>query len=177
MFALNMIMHLTQLPEVIAGLAAATGAYQTIHKIILRRPRIMIDRGLTPARFTGLIELQDVHYAYVHKPVKKPVLAGLTMTVRPGEHVALVGRSGAGKSTVCSLLLCFSLVIFTVGAQIFHLLTRLYDFESGSIKVSGYDIQTLSPVYLRHRIGLVTQEPTLLSASLSPPPPNSDSQL
>lgn len=75
-------------------------------------------------------------------------LSGITLTVRAGEKVGIVGRSGAGKSTLVKLLL------------------RFYDTESGVISIDGQDISRLSQTSLRSRIGMITQDNSLLHRSV-----------
>src|SRR5690606_17941776 len=76
------------------------------------------------------------------------VIAGLSLSVRPGEKIGLVGPSGAGKSTLVNLLL------------------RLYDLESGQIRVDGQDIAGVTQESLRAQIGMVTQDTALLHRSI-----------
>lgn len=94
----------------------------------------------------GGIEFKDVWFAY--RPGEN-VLKGLSFTVEPGERVALVGATGAGKSTVVNLL------------------TRLYEIERGAILVDGRDIRGLDLTALRRRIGLIPQDPFLFSESVA----------
>jgi ATP-binding cassette, subfamily B, multidrug efflux pump len=94
----------------------------------------------------GAIEFKDVWFAY--RPGEN-ILKGLSFTVEPGERVALVGATGAGKSTVVNLL------------------TRLYEIERGAILVDGRDIRGLDLTALRRRIGLIPQDPFLFSESLA----------
>ncbi|MCI0483148.1 MAG: ABC transporter ATP-binding protein/permease [candidate division NC10 bacterium] len=93
----------------------------------------------------GAIEFKDVWFAY--RPGEY-VLQGLSFAIQPGERVALVGATGAGKSTVV------------------HLLTRLYEIERGAILADGQDIRELDLTALRRRIGLIPQDPFLFSESL-----------
>jgi ATP-binding cassette subfamily B protein len=93
----------------------------------------------------GAIEFKDVWFAY--RPGEY-VLQGLSFAIQPGERVALVGPTGAGKSTVV------------------HLLTRLYEIERGAILADGQDIRELDLTALRRRIGLIPQDPFLFSESL-----------
>ncbi|MGH7472964.1 MAG: ABC transporter ATP-binding protein, partial [Candidatus Methylomirabilales bacterium] len=93
----------------------------------------------------GAIEFKDVWFAY--RP-NEHVLKGLSFAIQPGERVALVGATGAGKSTVV------------------HLLTRLYEIEHGAILADGQDIRELDLTALRRRIGLIPQDPFLFSESL-----------
>ena len=93
----------------------------------------------------GAIEFKDVWFAY--RPGEH-VLKGLSFAIQPGERVALVGATGAGKSTVVNLL------------------TRLYEIERGAILADGQDIRELDLTALRRRIGLIPQDPFLFSESL-----------
>lgn len=97
----------------------------------------------------GEIVFDHVHFNY-GKPVEngREVLAGLTLTIKPGEKVGLVGRSGAGKSTLTNLLL------------------RFYDIGSGRIAIDGQDISDVTQESLRAAIGVVTQDTSLLHRSV-----------
>ncbi len=88
------------------------------------------------------VELDDVHFGYVPS---EPVLNGLSLRVRPGETLAIVGTSGSGKSTISLLL------------------PRFYDVRSGAIRVGGHDVRDLTLDSLRASIGLVLEESFLFS--------------
>src|SRR5690606_17451705 len=92
----------------------------------------------------------DIRFDNVNFPYGKAqgVLGGLDLHLRPGENVGLVGRSGAGKSTIVDLLL------------------RFYDRESGVIAIDGVDIGTVTQDSLRANIGVVTQDTSLLHRSV-----------
>jgi ATP-binding cassette, subfamily B, bacterial len=92
------------------------------------------------------VELDDVHFGYVPS---EPVLRGLTLRVRPGETLAVVGTSGSGKSTISLLL------------------PRFYDVRSGAVRVGGYDVRDLTLDSLRASIGLVMEESFLFSDSVA----------
>ncbi len=77
------------------------------------------------------------------------VLRGLTLTVEAGETVAVVGRTGSGKSTLGRLL------------------ARFYDVDAGAVRVDGHDVRDVTQVSLRHAVGIVSDEPFLFSASLA----------
>jgi ATP-binding cassette subfamily B protein len=102
----------------------------------------------------GLIEFHDVRFRYASPPgtaddrLAPVVLDGASFSIAPGERVAVVGRTGSGKSTIARLL------------------PRFYDVESGSITIDGQDVRTLSLPSLRHHVGLVLDEPFLFSVSL-----------
>ncbi|MCB1883153.1 MAG: ABC transporter ATP-binding protein [Geminicoccaceae bacterium] len=93
----------------------------------------------------GEVRFERVSFGYGRDVA---VVDDLTLRVRPGEKVGLVGRSGAGKSTLVNLLL------------------RFYDLESGRILIDGRDVASVTQESLRARIGVVTQEPSLLHRSI-----------
>lgn len=95
----------------------------------------------------GEIVFRDVHFSYPSRPDTK-VLDGLSLTVREGATVGLVGGSGSGKSTVISLL------------------QRFYSADRGEILLDGRDIGTLDVEWLRGQMGLVSQEPVLFATSI-----------
>ena len=103
---------------------------------------------IIPPTAPGLdIRFQDVSFAYPQRP-DEPVLKGLSMHVPSGQHAALVGSSGSGKSTVGSLI------------------TRLYEPASGTIAANGVDISTLDASWWRSNIGVVQQDAPLFSGSI-----------
>ncbi len=93
----------------------------------------------------GGVEFDDIHF---HYGKKGGVIAGLDLVVKPGEKIGLVGPSGAGKSTLVNVLL------------------RLYDLESGQIRIDGQDIAAVTQESLRRQIGVVTQDTSLLHRSI-----------
>ncbi len=99
-----------------------------------------------PGRAKGLVEFRDVIFSY---DGKRPAVADLTFTALPGETVALVGGTGAGKSTALALL---------------H---RAFDPQSGNILIDGVDIRDLKLAGLRRNIGVVFQEALLLNRSIA----------
>jgi ATP-binding cassette subfamily B multidrug efflux pump len=110
-------------------------------------PRIVSD----PADAKALVVTNgDIRFDNVsfHYGKQKGVIEGLSLHIRPGEKIGLVGRSGAGKSTVVNLLL------------------RFYDRESGRITIDGTDIATVTQDSLRAAIGVVTQDTSLLHRSV-----------
>jgi ATP-binding cassette, subfamily B, multidrug efflux pump len=93
----------------------------------------------------GEVRFEDVSFAY---SADKPVLQDFQLHIRPGEKIGLVGRSGAGKSTVVNLLL------------------RLFDVQGGRITIDGQDIATVTQESLRRQVGMVTQDTSLLHRSV-----------
>ncbi len=113
----------------------------------LSRPHAVVDAAdATPiAVASGEVRFENVSFAYGGK---SNVIDGLTMTIRAGEKIGLVGRSGAGKSTVVNLLL------------------RFYDVEGGRILIDGQDIAHATQESVRAQIGMVTQDTSLLHRSV-----------
>ena len=113
----------------------------------LSRARTVVDKPEAQALSVprGEVRFERVEFAYGGP---RKVLDGLNLTIRPGEKIGLVGRSGAGKSTVVNLLL------------------RLYDLESGRILIDGQDIAGVTQESLRRQVGMVTQDTSLLHRSV-----------
>lgn len=89
----------------------------------------------------GYVQFKQVNFAY---PEQKRVLENFQLTIRPGEKIGLVGRSGAGKSTAVNLLL------------------RFYEVQTGEILIDGQDVKRVTQNSLREKIGMVTQDTSLL---------------
>ena len=102
-------------------------------------------RRLAPAR--GLVELDAVTFHYAGRP--RPALDRVSLRVEPGETLALVGRSGAGKSTVAKLLL------------------RFHDPDGGALRLDGHDLRELELGSLRENIAWLPQETLLFDASMT----------
>jgi len=102
--------------------------------------------AVDPDRMRGLVEFKDVSFSY---DGKRPAVADLTFTALPGETVALVGATGAGKSTALALL---------------H---RAFDPQSGIVRIDGRDIRALTLAGLRRNIGVVFQEVLLFNRSIA----------
>jgi ATP-binding cassette, subfamily B, beta-glucan exporter len=102
--------------------------------------------AVDPDRMQGLVEFKDVSFSY---DGKRAAVADLTFTALPGETVALVGATGAGKSTALALL---------------H---RAFDPQSGIVRIDGMDIRALTLAGLRRNIGVVFQEVLLFNRSIA----------
>jgi ATP-binding cassette subfamily C protein CydC len=92
------------------------------------------------------VAFEAVHFRY--RPADPPALAALTFRVEPGERVAVVGRTGAGKSTLA------------------HLLVRFWDPGQGCVRIGGRDIRTLAEGDLRRLVTVVSQQPHIFNASI-----------
>ena len=114
---------------------------------MLNTPTESTDRARTdPGRLRGEVVFEDVRFAYTEG---QEVLKGISLSVRPGERVALVGPTGSGKSTLVDLI------------------PRFYDPTSGRVLVDGYEADTLLLPRLRRQIGIVPQESVLMKGSIA----------
>ncbi len=137
-----------QLGDVFSSLAGAIGAADKVVELIERRPAFIETGAAKPDRgLEGRIELRDVTFAYPARMQTK-VLDGFSLHVAPGEVVALVGPSGGGKSSIVKLI------------------ERQYLPQQGQILIDGRDIGEYDKKWLRRRIGLVGQEPTLFARTI-----------
>lgn len=94
---------------------------------------------------TGRVVLEDVVFAY--KP-DEPVLRGINLTIEPGQTVALVGPTGAGKTSIANLI------------------ARYYDVTGGSVKIDGVDVRSVTQQSLHRQMGLVPQDPFLFTGTI-----------
>ena len=134
--------HLTRaLPEIYQGIAGGERIFE-----VLDEPLDIADApdAVPAASFSDRIAFRDVAFSYR----EAPVLEGINLEIRRGETVALVGMSGAGKTTLSALL------------------PRFYDVTSGAIAVDGTDIRELTLESLRGQIGIVTQHTFLFNDSV-----------
>ena len=136
-----------QLSQVFDGYNQAAVGLRRI-KDLLRRPTSTPEAAHPrfPGRLRGKIEFRDVHFRYPGQP--KDALSGVNLTVAPGETVALVGQTGAGKSTMVKLV------------------ARYYDVTSGSLLVDGLDVRELDLASYRQQLGVVPQEPYLFPGTI-----------
>lgn len=123
------------------GIAAANGIFN-----VLDQPEELDTGMLTLERASGHIEYRDVKFRY--PTAQDDVLHGISFTVSPGQTVALVGRSGSGKSTMVSLL------------------PRFYDVNSGTISIDGTNINEYKLKDLRRQFALVSQEVILFNDTI-----------
>jgi ATP-binding cassette subfamily B multidrug efflux pump len=130
----------------LASLFENIGTVQDGIRTLSRRHTVVDATGAPPLEVTrGDIRLERVQF---HYGGKRRVIEDLSLHIRPGEKIGLVGRSGAGKSTIVNLLL------------------RFYDVEGGRILIDGQDIAGVQQNSLRAAIGMVTQDTSLLHRSV-----------
>ncbi|KAM8735723.1 ATP-dependent translocase ABCB1 [Acanthopagrus schlegelii] len=134
----------------IQSFASARGAAHKVYSIIDHKPSIdsYSETGHKLDFVKGDIEFKGIHFNYPSRPEVK-ILNNLSLNVKSGQTMALVGSSGCGKSTTVQLL------------------QRFYDPHEGSIFIDGHDIRTLNIRYLREMIGVVSQEPILFATTIT----------
>jgi ATP-binding cassette, subfamily B, bacterial len=155
--AADFVTYLTSIVMLISPIAIVTSNFNVlkqsqasidrVFELLAIRPTILEkpDAQVLPA-IQGRVEYRDVSFGY---DPNEPILSGLDLTVRPGELVALVGTSGAGKTTIVNLL------------------NRFYDVQKGSIAIDGLDIRDVTLSSLRRQIGIVPQETILFSGTVA----------
>jgi ATP-binding cassette subfamily B protein len=134
--------------EVIGDLQRAAGAMERIGELLTTPPTVVVavNPKPLPRPSRGAVNFERVTFHYPSRPTV-PALDNFTLSIAPGERIAIVGPSGAGKTTVMQLLL------------------RFYDPDAGIVRFDGVDIRDLDPAALRGAIGAVPQDPTIFGAS------------
>lgn len=163
LFAFNAYVIMMQAPFRMFGFILlqaqrASASATRVYEVLDERAGIEDAKHATDMpRPRGHIVFDDVHFTYPtaapsvdHSavPERLPVLKGLDLSISPGETIAIVGRTGSGKSTVARLL------------------SRFYEADRGSIAIDGQQITAVTLASLRHNIGLVFDEPFLFSTSI-----------
>lgn len=128
----------------LSNLAQAMASIDRLN-VILNQPLEDIETGNRPI-IQGGIEFNNMSFNYDDSD--EVVIKNFSLSVKPGETVAIMGKTGSGKSTLS------------------HLLTRLYDYTSGSIKVDGYELKDIAKEHIRRQIATVLQEPFLFSKTI-----------
>ncbi len=136
------------LAEVGGDVQRAAGAVERLVELLDIRPEIAAPPTPQdlPMPGRGAVRFERVRFHYPSRP-ERAALDGLDLVVQPGERVAIVGPSGAGKTTVLQLLL------------------RFYDPQGGSVTLDGVDLRQAAPADIRARIGLVPQEPVVFAGN------------
>lgn len=149
LYAVQIGVSLGMLSGISSSVFVAVGASKRTFQLIDRKPLVPWQGGTYPnALAVGNIKFENVHFAYPSRN-DVPVLVGFNLDVPANCTYAFVGTSGAGKSTVLSLL------------------QRFYDVADGSVQLDGCDIRGLDPRYVRRSMAHVAQEPVLFGVTLA----------
>jgi ATP-binding cassette subfamily B protein len=124
------------------GLSAA----ERVYALVDAEARVVQTGNVVPDRIAGKIEFRDVTFGY---DADRPVLTNFSLTIAPGETIALVGHTGAGKSTLGRLI------------------TRFYEFQGGQILIDDQDIRSFDLGAYRRQLGIVPQLPFLFSGTVA----------
>ncbi|KAM9810752.1 ABC-type oligopeptide transporter ABCB9 [Neosynchiropus ocellatus] len=146
-YLLDMGECLENIASVYTGLMQGVGAAEKVFEYLDRKPKHPADGTEAPEACAGLVEFQDVTFAYPTRP-EANILEGISFTLRPGEVTALVGPSGSGKSSCVSLL------------------ENFYLPQQGQVLLDGRPVHLLQHQYLHSKVALVGQEPVLFARSV-----------
>jgi ATP-binding cassette subfamily B protein len=128
----------------LSNLAQAMASIDRLNTI-LNQPLEDIESGVRPV-IKGAIAFENMSFNYDDSD--EVVIKNFSLVIKPGETVAIMGKTGSGKSTLS------------------HLITRLYDYTSGSVKVDGVELKTIAKEHIRRQIATVLQEPFLFSKTI-----------
>ncbi len=146
-FATMLVGKLDQTVSFVNGVFMVAPRLQEFFDVLDTEPAVHDRAGaIDPGRVRGQVEFDDVSFSY---DGKRPAVEDVSFKAQPGQVIALVGPTGAGKTTALALL---------------H---RVFDPQSGSIKIDGHDLRDLKLAALRRNIGVVFQEVLLLNRSIS----------
>ena len=146
---------ITQILDFTETFQKAIAGFRRFCEVLDEQPEILDRPDARPLRVSeGAIRYDNVHFTYPDARDSQgekddEVINGLTLDIRPGETIALVGPSGGGKSTTCALL------------------PRFYDVDSGSITIDGQDVRDVTQRSLREAIGLVQQDVYLFDGTIA----------
>lgn len=139
------IMNLTEMFNTTQSAVVAADRISTVFSVVPETDNKPYVPKLTPEQYKGRIEFDHVWFAYVDDLW---VLKDVSFTVEPGESIAIVGMTGAGKTSIISLLCGF------------------YEIQKGSIRIDGVDIKDMSKQELRRLVGMVRQDVFMFSGSI-----------
>ncbi len=138
---------LRRIGQIVSDMGMATIAIKRIFSILDTEQEDYSGKNNEGEKLNGEIEFRDVSFKYEENE-KHRVLNNISFSIKAGEKIALLGPTGAGKTTIISLLM------------------RFFEADSGSILVDGKDIKKYSKEYLRSRVGVVLQKPFLFSTTI-----------
>jgi subfamily B ATP-binding cassette protein MsbA len=146
-----MILAVFALASFFSAYQEAVGAAERVFEILEAKPEVTDppEPVRLPVPVQGRVSFERVSFRYLEGPNAPEVLEEVTLSVAPGEIVAVVGPSGAGKTTLVSLL------------------PRFWDVPDGRILLDGIDVRTLALADLRGAVGMVPQEPALFSGTVA----------
>ena len=133
------------LGRIISSFSKASVAANRIQEILDNKSEFTVDGNLTPV-INGNIEFKDVFFKFDDDT--KHLLNGVSFKINQGETIAIVGKTGSGKSTICNLM------------------TRMYEIDKGDILIDGVSIKDINKKHLRKNIKMVLQDPFLFTKTI-----------
>ena len=133
------------LGRIIGGFGKATVAAKRVEEVLLEPTEYVNDGSLTPT-ITGDIEFENVRFKF--DDTDKYLLDGVNFKIKSGETIAVVGKTGCGKSTIANLLV------------------RMLEYNDGSIKLDGVELKDISKKHVRENVGIILQDPFLYAKSI-----------
>lgn len=147
-YAMQILFGLLMVSMMFVMLPRAAASADRINEVLVMVPEIKDAEQVKRADAErGYVEFQDVTFSY--PGAEEPALSNISFNAKPGQVTAIIGGTGAGKSTLVSLI------------------PRFYDIDSGSILVDGVDIREMSQEHLRAKIGFVPQKAVLFAGTIS----------
>lgn len=134
-----------QISEKISVFQSAMASAERVFALLDEAPEPDLDSGREFTVLRDAIEFKDLDFSYNQD---KQILKGLSFTIKKGERIAIVGHTGAGKTTLAALL------------------KRFYDYQDGQILIDGIDLREFSRSSLRRRIGLIQQDVNIFSGTI-----------
>src|SRR6266487_242731 len=147
-YAMQILFSLLMVSMMFIMLPRAAASADRINEVLAIEPEIKdADQVKWADEIQGYVEFQDVTFSY--PGAEEPALCSISFSARPGQTTAIIGGTGAGKSTLVSLI------------------PRFYDIDSGHILVDGVDVREMSQEHLRAKIGFVPQKAVLFSGTIA----------
>jgi ATP-binding cassette subfamily B protein len=147
-YAMQILFALMMVSMMFIMLPRAEASAVRINEILAMKPEIKdADQVVRAEDVRGYVEFRDVTFSY--PGAEEPALSNISFTARPGQVTAIIGGTGAGKSTLVSLI------------------PRFYDIDSGHLLVDGVDVRAMSQEHLRAKIGFVPQKAVLFSGTIN----------
>ncbi len=145
-YARSLAEPLRRLGELYGSIQTALAGAERVFEIIDEKPEIVdMEKACPISKFKGIVVFDSVNFSY---DPQVPVIKNMSLQAKPGQTIALVGPTGAGKTTIMNLL------------------TRFYEIQNGSISIDGLDVRTIEKACLRRELGLVLQDIFLFTGTV-----------
>lgn len=138
-----------ELSRMVTTLQSAMAGGEQVLRLLDTQPEVQDRADAVELQLEGAPRIDFEGVSFRYRPGLPIVLSGLNLTIQPGQTVALVGSTGAGKSSIANLI------------------ARFYEVEQGAVKIDGVDVRNVTQASLRRQIGLVPQDAFLFSGSIA----------